>query len=119
MSSVSNIKDGFQIAMDLANAANRAGDVAQLIDTQQQVLAVLDENRNLRARVEELEADLAAVSQLERQGLDYFVREEDGSLTGPVCPTCYTKDHIVSLLASQPGYIKFCARCKQTYFMQR
>ena len=115
MSTVSNIKDGFQVAMDLANAANRAGDVAKLIETQQQVLDVLDANRQLRDQVATLEDELAMESQLERQGFSYFVREADNSQTGPVCPGCYKRDRVVSRVVGDSTYGYFCQRCKEQY----
>lgn len=117
MSTVSNIKDGFQVAMDLANAANRAGDVAKLIETQQQVMEILDANRQLRDQVASLEDELAMESRLQRTGFAYSVREDDGSLTGPVCPGCYKRDRVVSQLTysgfEEPN--KQCPRCKERY----
>lgn len=115
MSTVSNIKDGFQVAMELANAANRAGDVAKLIQTQQQVLDVLDENRQLRQQVAALEDELAMESQLVRKGLAYYVHEGDGTDTGPVCPGCYKRDRIVAGLVEDTLGTKFCQRCHESY----
>jgi hypothetical protein len=119
MSTVSNIKDGLQLALELANATNRAGDVAKLIETQQQVLQVLDDNRQLRDRVAELEDELAMDSQLEREGFKYYVREESGSRTGPVCPGCYKRDRVVSqLVSASGGVMTFCQRCKEVYTLR-
>ncbi|MBK5211390.1 MAG: hypothetical protein JJE36_03655 [Coriobacteriia bacterium] len=117
MSTVSNIKDGLQVALDLANAANRVGDVAMLIETQQQVLQILDENRQLRDRVAELEDELAMDSQLHREGLSYYVQEDDGSKTGPVCLGCYKRDRVVSKLVQSSLSDVFCGRCKETYYL--
>ena len=112
MSTVANIKDGLQIALDLANATNRADDFAKLIDTQQMVLEVLEENRQLRARVAELEDELDLESRLTREGLVYYVSEDDGSRTGPVCPACYKRDRIV--VGVRPtSDAHFCPHCRQ------
>lgn len=114
MSTISNITDGFRVAMDLANAANRAGDVAKLIETQQQIMDVLDENRQLRDRVAALEDELAMDSQLERDGFAYYIVEEDGKKTGPVCPVCYKRDRAVIQLVPVQGNVDphFCPHCK-------
>jgi len=119
VSTVSNIKDGLQLALELANAANRTGDVAKLIETQQQVLQVLDENRQLRNRVAELEDELAMDSQLVRKGVAYFIQEQDCSLTGPVCPGCYKRDRVVSQLANSTLNGMFCCRCQEEYNIER
>jgi len=115
VSTVSNIKDGFEVAMELANAANRSGDVAKLIVTQQQVLDVLDANRQLRDQVAALEDELAMESQLVRRGFTYHVREQDDSLTGPVCPGCYKRDRVVAQIIDTGALGHFCARCEERY----
>lgn len=117
MSTVSNIKDGMQVALDLASAANRAGDVAKLIATQQQMLDILEENRSLRDKVAALEDELAIESQLRRKGFEYFVVESDDSGTGPVCPGCYRRDRVVSKLVGtgMGGGSKVCSRCHEYY----
>jgi len=112
MTTVGNIRDGMKVALDLAQAANRAEDYAKLIDTQQQVMAVLEENRSLRDRVRDLEAELELESKLVRVKDRYFVREDDGSQTGPICPHCYMAERIVALL-NDPG--QSCPRCKEHY----
>lgn len=118
MSTVSNIKDGLQLALELANATNRAGDVAKLIETQQQVLQILDDNRQLRDKVAELEDELTMESQLTRRGFSYFIEEEDGSLTGPVCPSCYKRDRVVSQLVKAHLSGELCPRCNESYRLE-
>ena len=121
MSTVSNIKDGLQLALELANASNRIEDVAKLIETQQQVLQVLDENRQLRDQVEALTNELAMDSQLEREGFTYFVKEEDGTRTGPVCPICYKRDRVVTRLVPTQGKNvdpHFCPHCQKQTWLQ-
>ena len=78
MSSVSNIVDGFKIAFDLANTANRVEDVKKLIETQQLVMQVLEDNRQLTAQVAELKDELAMDSQLVREGFAYYIEDESG-----------------------------------------
>lgn len=96
MSTVSNTRDGLKLALELANAGTRVEDVNTIIDMQQQVLQVLAENRQLTVRVSELEDELAMDSQLKRDDYAYYVVEEDGAKTGPVCPGCYKRDRVWS-----------------------
>jgi hypothetical protein len=112
VSTVGNIKDGMKVALDLAQAANRAEDYAKLIETQQTVMAVLEENRELRDRNRALEDELELESKLVRIKDCYFVREDDESQTGPICPNCYMKDRIVAVLF-QPS--STCPRCRERY----
>jgi hypothetical protein len=112
MSTVGNIKDGMKVALDLAQAANRAEDYAKLIEAQQTVMAVLEENRALREKVRVLEGELELEAKILRVKNQYFVREDDGSQTGPICPHCYMSDHIVTTL-HEPS--KTCPCCKARY----
>ena len=112
MSTVGNIKDGMKVALDLAQAANRADDYAKLIDTQQTVMAVLEENRELREQVRSLQGELRLDSKLARVKDRYFIDEDDGTQTGPVCPSCYMKDRIVINLVNPSST---CPKCKERY----
>jgi hypothetical protein len=115
MSTISNITDGFRIAMDLATAANRVEDVAKLIETQQLVMQVLEDNRQLTDQVAELKDELAMDSQLERDQFSYSIHEDDGTKTGPVCPVCYKRHRVVVQLIPVKGNIDphFCPHCKE------
>lgn len=115
MSTVSNIKDGLQVALELANAANKSEAVAKLIETQQQILQVLDENRHLRDRVTQLEDELAMDSQLLREGFRYYVLEATGDRTGPVCPGCYKRERVVSQVVESSLSSHFCQRCQESF----
>lgn len=92
----------------------------KIIELQQNVVQLLDEDRQLRARVAELEGELAMDSQLVRQGFSYYLKEDDGSETGPVCPGCYKRDRVASQLvraAHSPDGL-FCPRCQEKYYIR-
>lgn len=55
-----------------------------------------------------------ALKRLERVGGSYYLPEDDGSKTGPVCPQCYGADEIVCILHRSRSGAR-CARCGTRY----
>lgn len=54
------------------------------------------------------------IKRLERVGGSYYLPEDDGSKTGPVCPQCYGADEIVCILHRSRSGAR-CARCGTRY----
>ena len=55
-----------------------------------------------------------ALKRLERVGGSYYLPEDDGSKTGPVCPQCYEADKIAVILERANGGAS-CSRCRTRY----
>ena len=85
-----------------------------LLELREQVYDLEDENRMLKRENSELRERLAARKKLERIGGAYYVLEDDGSKTGPVCPHCYIEDGLVMILEGSANGAR-CARCKDVY----
>lgn len=85
-----------------------------LLDLMDQVSDLEEENRELRRENAELRERLASRKRLERVGGAYFLLEDDGSKTGPVCPQCYEEDKIVVILERANGGAS-CSRCRARY----
>lgn len=52
---------------------------------------------------------------LERIEASYYIIENDGSKTGPVCPYCYQRDVIVVLLTHYGRIWATCESCDRSY----
>lgn len=85
-----------------------------LLDLMDQVSDLEEENRELRRENAELRERLASRKRLERVGGAYFLLEDDGSKTGPVCPQCYEADKIAVILERANGGAS-CSRCRTRY----
>lgn len=85
-----------------------------LLDLMDQVSDLEEENRELRRENAELRERLASRKRLERVGGAYFLLEDDGSKTGPVCPQCYEADEIACILEGSKAGSR-CARCGTRY----
>ena len=85
-----------------------------LLDLMDQVSDLEEENRELRRENAELRERLASRKRLERVGGAYFLLEDDGSKTGPVCPQCYEEDKIAVILERANGGAS-CSRCRTRY----
>lgn len=118
MLTATGLREGFRVALELAGAADRSADVQKLLAAQKQAFQLLEENEAQRVRIAELEERLATTAKLKRRGFAYYVAEEDGTETGPVCPACFRGDCITSRLVeaySDGGGTVFCQRCQETY----
>lgn len=87
---------------------------AALLDLREQVSDLEEENRELRRENSELRERLASKKRLQRIGSAYYVLEDDGTKTGPVCPECYSGDGIVCALEECQHGAR-CARCSTRY----
>jgi len=87
--------------------------ISKLIDLQEQAFSILDENRELRLKLEEYERQEESAHDLEYLA-DFYYKKSDGS--GPYCPVCWDA---TKLLVNVPIY-KFdnnrwkgsCRNCK-------
>lgn len=70
-----------------------------------------DESRILSEENRALREQLKRRKDLERRKDAYYIIEDNGSPTGPVCPRCYLEDGIVVKLAMS-GKGAYCPACK-------
>lgn len=85
-----------------------------LMEIRHQVMQLEDENGDLKREVKSLREKLAGRKKLECFGGAYFVLDDGGARTGPVCPKCYNGEGIVSLLARSSVGSR-CYVCKSEY----
>lgn len=115
MSVVGDLFGITQTAMSAVDKKRIADACQEIMDLQRQVADLRDEKRALLRRIEGLEADLAKRDALVRRGELYFVAEEDGAETGPVCPVCYRSEDLVSVLCDDQCGGRFCAHCEARF----
>lgn len=73
------------------------------------------ENLELREENERLQSELRRDSSvLAMVGVAYYLIESDGSKIGPICPVCYERDGIPSILRSTDDGAE-CASCGREY----
>jgi len=86
--------------------------ISKLIDLQEQAYSILDENRELRLKLEEHERNEEAAHDLEYLA-DYYYKKSDGS--GPYCSVCWdTKKVLVNVPFGKytSGWLGHCGSCK-------
>lgn len=74
-----------------------------------------DENRRLAKENDDLRKELKRRKELEREGNAYYLLENDGSKTGPLCPKCYKDDGLVFALAKNSRGKVVCTVCGREY----
>ena len=92
--------------------------VKHVLALQTQVQEILDENRALKARIEEVEKLLTFAKTLSFQAPFYFA--ENDSI--PLCPRCWEISkkavHLVSIFKNKPHKRWDCPECKYTYLVE-
>ena len=86
----------------------------QLLELQKRALEIEAENMELLRENEELRRLLARKKAMETFGGASYILEPDGGKTGPVCPRCYNRDEVVSILEGVPHGAR-CAVCGARY----
>ena len=87
----------------------------KLIAIQEKDLEIMDENRELRKKVDKLEEDLKIKGQLKFENDVYWI-EEKGEKDGPYCPHCWDAEKLLMRLVTKGDYKK-CWKC--TYVIRR
>lgn len=90
--------------------------------------AAMEKTYDLRDEITELKLQLSDMKQenkrlneiierkekLVKKGNAYFYKEGDGSLSGPICPNCYTNQGFAHELVTSPRGA-FCSVCETHY----
>jgi hypothetical protein len=64
----------------------------EIIKAQQEVFSLIDENRQLKSKIDELEKEVNTIHEMEFKHGIYWREGEGINDRGPFCPTCYDKD---------------------------
>ena len=100
--------------LEVSASIQSVDDKARLLDLMSQMQEMGLEMDRMRDENSNLRKQLASRKKLERIGGAYYVLEDDGSKTGPVCPQCYVRDELVCILERSPSGAH-CARCGSRY----
>lgn len=100
-----------QMARDVSSTDERL----KLCEAASALQELEEENRRLSQENQDLRLELRRRKDLEREGAAYFLVERDGSKTGPLCPTCYTEEGLVSMLARRQDGRATCVACGREY----
>lgn len=111
---MSNILDTIKVASGVIAGIDSTKDRVALLDLVSQTHLLIDENQDLKRQNARLAEQLARRKALERIKGAYYIIESDGSKTGPVCPVCYERDGIPSILRSTDEGAE-CASCGREY----
>lgn len=102
---------------DLASGSKDHQALNAVMEVQQQLIQIQDENKKLRARVEELENDKILYGELDYKNNAYYREGEDNK---PYCKRCYdvdrnlvTLDWTIDFYSST--YTFRCPECNNTY----
>lgn len=88
-----------------------------IVELRDEVFHLSEENRDLIARVRELEDRQAVKARLKREGNFYYHTDDKGSRSGPFCMVCWDGDgKLVNVplhaFKTKPGnYCGSCGRC--------
>ena len=86
----------------------------ELLELQKRALEIEAENMELVRENEELRRLLARKKAMETLNGASYILEPDGGKTGPVCPKCYNRDEVVSILEGVSNGAR-CAVCGARY----
>lgn len=111
-SAVSTAKNAVELAKETSNrelksAVNEVLDA--VLDAKVKVHDLGDENRSLRQRIAELEAQLDVRAKVKRDPeFGYWFKQDE---TDPLCPKCYEGQSKVSYLSPLVGRTRTCRVC--------
>jgi hypothetical protein len=119
--------DALTAAKDLYRLLEKYNDgplMKAITELRDDVFHLSEENRDLKAKVWELEEQIAIKAKLFRERNSYYFVDENGTKMGPFCMTCWDGDRKlvnVPLQESEvtPGYIfpigcQLCSRIRRS-----
>ncbi len=83
-----NIKD----VASLIQKADNLELYSKILNVQKEAMDLLEENRNLRNKIYELQEKNKLKDSVEYIEDAYYVKKEDGTYDGPFCRVCWDKD---------------------------
>ncbi|SCJ52537.1 Uncharacterised protein [uncultured Clostridium sp.] len=84
-----NVKD----ALSLIQKTDNLELYSKIIDVQKEAMDLLEENRNLKNRMHQLQEELNTKKSVEYIEDAYYVKRENGTYDGPYCRVCWDKDN--------------------------
>jgi len=92
----------------------------QILDLQAEILQLVEENRQLKARVREVEEQLTINAVLVFEKDCYWRPQEKGSPDGPYCSNCWdNRRQLVRMIkCGDPDYVQ-CPTCKHPIALVR
>lgn len=111
------ITDSFSSLKDILVGVDNVQAIGTLMDLQQQAYSILDENRELRLKLEEIERIQETSHTLSfRDGAYYKENDEN-----PYCPNCWDSNHKLIHLVLAPRGVrsgnKKCPSCGNFYIV--
>lgn len=91
----------------LGKALNKIQEYEKIVELQEQVHLLMDENKELRKTITELEEKLVIREDLQCRDNAYWRKNGDG----PFCTACWDKDQKLMRILDQDGYYT-CSTCK-------
>lgn len=111
MSSPLSIVHAAASAISGIDSLDARAKLTELLDDYERVVEQRDKLKKKNKRLKKL---LARREKLVMEGAAFHLPTADGSKIGPICPVCYERDGIPSILRSTDGGAE-CASCGREY----
>lgn len=110
MSMIETVKE---IAV-LVQKADNVELLQRVLELQGQILELLEENHQLKARVRELEETAETDEALVFENGIYWLEVEGGERDGPFCSKCWDVDQMLVRLQQLSGGSLYCPGCERS-----
>lgn len=111
---MNSVMDTIKVASSVVSGIDVAADRLALLELIDKTHLLFEENQDLKRQNARLVEQLSRCKALERIGGAFYILEQDGSRTGPICPLCYERDGIPRILRSTEEGAE-CASCGEQY----